>query len=60
MAYSNFTLEAVVTTFQLEKVESVGIFAQIDPVAPSAHLTTALSRNVPLAVAIGTERQNQK
>lgn len=56
MAYSNFTLEAVLTTFQLEKVESVGIFAQIDPVAPSAHLTTALSRNVPLAVAIGTEK----
>ncbi|MDE0012224.1 MAG: hypothetical protein OXU36_13830 [Candidatus Poribacteria bacterium] len=56
MAYSNFTLESVVTTFQLEKVESAGIFAEIEPVAPSTHLTTALARNVPLAVAIGTEK----
>lgn len=56
MAYSNFTLESVVTTFQLEKFEFAGIFAEIEPVAPSTHLTTALARNVPLAVAIGTEK----
>ncbi len=56
MAYSNFTLEAVRTTFGLETVESAGTFAEIEPVVPSAHLTTALSRNVPLAVAIGTEK----
>ena len=56
MAYSNFTLESVVTTFQLEKVEAAGIFAEIEPVNPSDHLTTTLSRNVPLAVAIGTEK----
>ena len=56
MAYSNFTLEAVQTTFGLETVESVGTFSEIVPVAPSDHLMTALSRNVPLAVAIGTEK----
>ncbi len=56
MAYSNFTLEAVRTTFGLETVESAGIFSEIAPVVPSAHLMTALSRNVPLAVAIGTEK----
>ena len=56
MAYSNFTLESVVTTFQLEKVESAGIFAEMEPVVPSEHLTMALARNVPLAVAIGTEK----
>ena len=56
MAYSNFTLESVVTTFQLEKVELAGIFAEIEPVNPSDHLTTTLSRNVPLAAAIGTEK----
>ncbi len=56
MAYSNFTLESVVTTFQLEKFEVAGIFAEIEPVVPSTHLTTALARNVPLAVAIGTEK----
>ena len=56
MAYSNFTLEAVRKTFGLETVESAGTFSEIAPVAPSDHLMTALSRNVPLAVAIGTEK----
>ena len=35
MAYSNFTLEAVRTTFGLETVESAGTFSEIAPVAPS-------------------------
>ena len=56
MVYSNFTLEAVRTTFGLEAVESAGTFSEIAPVAPSDHLMTALSRNVPLAVAIGTKK----
>ena len=56
MAYSNFTLEEVRTTFGLETVESAGTFSAIAPVDPSEHLMTALSRNVPLAVAIGTEK----
>ena len=38
MAYSNFTLESVVTGFQLEKIESAGIFSEIEPVTPSAEL----------------------
>ena len=50
MAYSNFTLAAVLTTFGLETVESAGTFSEIAPVDPSDHLTTALSRNVPLEV----------
>ena len=56
MAYSNFTLESVVTGFQLEKIESVGIFAEIEPVTPSAELTAILRKKVPLAIAIGTEK----
>ena len=56
MAYSNFTLEAVRTAFQLEIVESTGIFSEIESVDPSTHLTTALSRNVPLAITINTEK----
>ena len=35
MAYSNFTLEAVVTTFQLEIVESAALFAEIEAIVPS-------------------------
>ena len=56
MAYSNFTLETVRTAFELEIVESAGIFSEIEPVKPSPHLITALSRNVPLAITINTEK----
>ena len=56
MAYSNFTLEAVVTKFQLEIVESAALFVEIEPVAPSAYLTTGLERKASLATAIGTEK----
>ena len=56
MSYSNFTLESVLAAFQLEKVESAGIFSEIEPVAPSAYLTTGLTKKIPLAAAIGTEK----
>ncbi len=56
MAYSNFTLENARKTFQLETVEAAGIFADVEPVAPSKLLTAVLERNVPLAFAIGTEK----
>ena len=56
MAYSDWTLETVKKAFQLEEVNAVGIFSNVEPVEPSAHLATALERNVPLAFAMGTEK----
>ncbi len=56
MSYSNFTLESVIAVFQLEKAESAGIFSEMEPIAPSAYLTTGLAKKVPLAAAIGTEK----
>ncbi len=56
MAYSNFTLETVVTTFQLEIVESAALFSEVETVSPSAHLTTALKKKASLATAISTEK----
>ena len=56
MSYSNFTLESVVTKFELEKIESIGIFSEIEPITPSDYLTTGLAKKVPLAAAIGTEK----
>ena len=56
MAYSDWTLETVKKAFQLEAVNAAGIFAEVEPVEPSAHLATALARNVPLAFAMGTEK----
>ena len=56
MAYSSFTLSQVSRTFQLETVRRPGIFADIEPVAPSEHLTAALERKLPFALAMGTEK----
>ncbi len=56
MAYSNFTLETVVTTFQLEIVESAALFAEIETIVPSSYLTEVLTKKVQLAIAIGTEK----
>ena len=56
MAYSNFTLETVQKTFQLDTVLSKGLFSEIEPVMPSAYLTTGLEKKAPLATAIGTEK----
>lgn len=56
MAYSDWTLETVKKAFHLEEVNAVGIFSNVEPVEPSAHLNTALERNVPLAFAMGTEK----
>ena len=56
MAYSNFTLGQVRTAFELETVRKWGIFADIEPVEPSALLTAVLERNMPFALSIGTEK----
>ena len=56
MAYSNFTLRTVRTQFDLEEVDTAGLFSDIEPMDPSELLTTLLARNVPLATAIGTEK----
>ncbi|MDE0014186.1 MAG: hypothetical protein OXU36_23785 [Candidatus Poribacteria bacterium] len=44
MSYSNFTLEEVLIAFQLEIVESVDIFANIEPITPSAELMVELKK----------------
>ena len=56
MAYSNWTLETVVPAFQLEKVDTPGLFSEIEPVSPSVYLKTGLAKKAPLATAIGTEK----
>ncbi|MDE0322780.1 MAG: hypothetical protein OXN27_02565 [Candidatus Poribacteria bacterium] len=56
MAYSEFTLESVLPAFQLQKIDTVGLFSQVEVVQPSDHLTTALARKAALATAIGTEK----
>ena len=56
MAYSNFTLDAALEAFDLEEIDAAGIFAASEPVQPSELLTAVLARNIPLALAVGTEK----
>lgn len=42
MAYRDWTLETGKKAFQLEEVNAVGIFAEVDPVEPITHLATTL------------------
>ena len=56
MSYSNWTLESVLPAFQLEKIDTVGLFSEIEAVTPSEYLTTGLTKKAPLATAIGTEK----
>ncbi len=56
MAYSNFTLPTARAAFQLQEVDTAGLFACIEPMVPSDVLTTILERKIPLATAIGTEK----
>ena len=60
MVFSDFSLETVRKTFALEADEAADISSGVTPVAPSEHLTTTLSRNVPLALAIGTEKASSE
>ncbi len=56
MTYSNFTLPSARAAFELEEIDTAGLFSDIEPVPPSELLTALLARNIPLATAIGTEK----
>jgi len=56
MSYSKFTLEEVLSNFNLTLVESLGKFNNLPEVAPSQHLEETLKDNIPLAVAIASEK----
>lgn len=56
MVYNDFTLERIVETFQLEVVETVGLFSHIEPIVPRPHFTTDLEERVQLAFAVNTHK----
>ena len=56
MSYSDFTLQSVIKTFQLLVNERDRLFTHADPVPISEHFATILQENVPLALAINTEK----
>ncbi len=57
MAYSDFkTLNHALTAFNLNLVNHFGLFASVEPIAPSAKLAEQISDNFDLALAISTEK----
>lgn len=56
VAYSDFTLKKVKTELGINTVESQSLFAEIGAIAITDYLAQTLKRNVPLALAINTEK----
>lgn len=56
MAYSDFTLQEVSQRFQLRLEEQANLFAEVAEVLPGDFLSTLLEENVPLALAVSTEK----
>jgi hypothetical protein len=54
--YGEFSIEEVKARFQLQIAEAEEYFANIPPVQVSELLTRTLAENIPLAVAISTEK----
>jgi len=56
VAYSDFTLKKVKLDFNIKTIENNSLFSNIEAIEISTHLTSTLKRNVPLALAINTEK----
>lgn len=56
MAYSEFTIKTVKTVFDLDIVEHRDLFSGINPVQIDEYAKKKLEENVPLALAINTEK----
>jgi hypothetical protein len=56
MPYSDFTLKRVKEQLHIRTVEDQDLFSGVNEIAISEYLSTTLKYNVPLALAIGTEK----
>ena len=56
MPYSDFTVKKVQEAFQIQLLETTGLFSGLPLKEASSHLLETLRENVPLAAAINTEK----
>lgn len=56
MTYSDFTLSKIQTDFAIQLIDVDSIFGELEPIEPSHLLTETLQENIPLALAINTEK----
>ncbi|OCQ92454.1 hypothetical protein BCD67_07295 [Oscillatoriales cyanobacterium USR001] len=60
MSYSQFTIEQIKSSFGIRLSEKVGIFANIPEVSYSKFLSETLDYNIPLALAINSEKSRSE
>ncbi len=60
MAYSDFDLKKVKSEFSLKIVETEDLFSSVKDVEISDFLAEILKNNVPIALAIGTEKASSE
>ena len=60
MAYNNFTLDMLIQQFALRVVSEANAFAQAAPVVPSVLLQETLTKFLPLALKISTEKSRSE
>ncbi len=56
MAYSDFTIRKVKQAFNITTIEGGSFFPVIAPIAPSPMFSAFLDENLPLAVALPSEK----
>ena len=56
MAYSDFTLKKIKSELNIKIIEKNSVFSHIKSVEISGYLKNTLKRNIPLALAINTEK----
>ncbi|HID99997.1 MAG TPA: hypothetical protein EYP59_06875 [Thiotrichaceae bacterium] len=56
MSYSNFTLKKVKQELKIKIIEDKDLFSKIKEIQVSDYLLTTLKYNMPLALAVGTEK----
>ncbi len=56
MSYSDFTLKKIKQELGIKVIEDKDLFSQVEAVKISDYLTSTLKYNLPLAMALGTEK----
>ena len=56
MSYSDFTLKKIKQDLGIKVIEDEDLFSQVEAVKISDYLTSTLKYNLPLAMALGTEK----
>jgi len=56
MPYNDFTVKKIQDIFQVIFVEKLNLFFHVNEILISRHLTETLEENVPLAIAVNTEK----